>query len=780
MSFKKLVVCFVSLAAMSAVAYVFACAWFIDPDEGYTSYFRHDMPEKNNYYYSYLNYYDDSAGKASDKEANILEWKKHLGGQVAEKDIESLLYTIPLSELQEIYRKAHNRQWSNASVKWTTNSMMQRIVRGRDMNTLEYLLYAKTCEKYAGKHTENWDYHSPGDIQVQDSLLQRGLKLYRGSQPEFIRLRYAFQIVRMAFYCDHKDDCVKYYHEMIEPAEKSKALAKWWALAFYAGSVDSPVDAAYHYSRVFSRCPRYSHEAMTSYRWLINEVDTAWVLNLCQDNFEKAVVHAMTGFTCFYPTLEPLKHVHDLCPAIPYIETLLIREINKIEDGLSTTHFYVNDSLNRDGVLLHARELKDLAIRYAGLHEVQHPALWYTAAAYLAYLTGAYEQATLLTDIAEKESPAEKVMEQLLAVRLLVDTDSDVLDEATEVRILPAIQWLLGKLETVDSINNSHAFFDRTVWHYFAEKLPGIYLSKGQPVKAALCMGIAEHFSTFAGTSGEDLSSFSILDRYASVQQLDEMLQQLRTEDETLTAYEAFLYQYNRYDDNVILELMGTKYMRLLQFKDAALCFERQSGVSDLFHLEYDPFAEPSVTGKINRKEPEDIFAPSKLVFAAEMANLQDRIRASAKPNANDLYRYANGLYQMSWFGNSWQLLNYSWTHSDFWTKMWTKTKPGDELYHYYCLEPAREFYMKAFERSRNNEFKAQCLFMASHCYQMNMPDVSGIYTFKNGHYKCGDYFYNNPYFDLLYRKYRKTGFYKNAVTRCSYLSDFEKMKEKK
>ncbi len=776
MNFKKLFICSVSLAAMSAVAYLFACGWFINPDLGYTSYFRQDIPEKNNYFYSYLNYYDDSDNKTSDKEENIREWKKHLGGQVTEKSIEQLLYGISVAELKEIHRKALARQWTKIDGKWATNGMMRQMIQAKDMNTLNYLFYAKACEQYAWKRPEKWDDGTPDTKRAQDSLLEKGLELYKNSKPEFTRLRYAFQIVRMSYYSGRNEDCEDYYLAMIESAKKSKALAKNWAMAFYAGALDSKVEAAYYYSRVFSQCPRYSHEAMTSFRWLINDVDTAAVLKLCQDNCEKAVVHAMTGFTCFYPTLEPLKHVHSLCPYLPYIETLLIREINKVEDGLSATHFATNEALNSNEALQHARELKDLTIRYAGLRDVPNPALWYTAAAYLAHLTGDSERATLLADIAEKERPGPKVKEQLLAVRLLIETGLGPLNEAAEARMMPSIQWLFKKQQESIAQKKIHPFFDKTFAHYFAETLPQLYLKSGQPVKAALCLGIAEQYSEFARKNIHDLDAFVYLDRYTSIPQLQDMLRQLSDTEGKLTEYEVFLYSNNHFNNNQILEMIGTKYLRSLKFREAATFFERQSDGSKFFHLEYDPFADPPIKGGINRQKPDDTFSSSKLSFALEMANLQYRIQAAKKPEAEDMRRYANGLYQMSWFGNSWQLQSYHWTYGDLIAKPWIKMKQGDEMYHYYNLNPARDFYARAAERARDNELKACCLFMAAHCYQLNLPETSDLFAFKDGKRMYGSYF-RNTYYDQLYKKYRRTDFYKNALTRCSYLSDFENMK---
>ena len=35
------------------------------------------------------------------------------------------------------------------------------------------------------------------------------------------------------------------------------------------------------------------------------------------------------------------------------------------------------------------------------------------------------------------------------------------------------------------------------------------------------------------------------------------------------------------------------------------------------------------------------------------------------------------------------------------------------------------------------------------------------------------EYFVNNPYFESLYKDYRKTGFYKQTIGQCTYLKDF-------
>ena len=40
-------------------------------------------------------------------------------------------------------------------------------------------------------------------------------------------------------------------------------------------------------------------------------------------------------------------------------------------------------------------------------------------------------------------------------------------------------------------------------------------------------------------------------------------------------------------------------------------------------------------------------------------------------------------------------------------------------------------------------------------------------------HRAVAEYFVNNPYFESLYKDYRKTGFYKQTIGQCTYLKDF-------
>ncbi|MDR1673455.1 MAG: hypothetical protein LBS09_08385 [Bacteroidales bacterium] len=763
MYFKRILMCSMMLSVM-ATACLLACIWFVDRDDDYTGYFRNDILERKNYYFSFLNIYDTSAEMQSDRAQNVKEWKRHLGGNISNADAEQLIYRVDLRDVQAAEAKARHGQWQSIDANLRKNSMLRRIVQQRDLGSLNYLLYAKACEQQAGRRSEAWEEVSY-DVGKQDSLMHRGVLLYRASKQSFLRLRYAFQVVRMAFYAGRKDDCLRYYREMIEPFANRNDMAILWAMSFYASVAESDAQSLYAYARVFDECPRYSDAAMVSFRWKIKTADTVGLGALCRDDAEKSILQAMIGFTRFEPTMEPLTLVYRLHPASPYLETLLVREINKIEYGWEgeEREFY------RD----YAARLEKMAERCAALGEVQHPALWYTAAAYLSCLLGEHEQSSLLADIAEQAHPDAKTAEQLMVVRLLTETDLEPFDAASETRILPALRWILERLQEEreddtphgDDNSTDHSFLSRVAAHYFAEKLPDLYLKCGQPVKAALCISIALQHSEFAQYAVPNPDALTFLDRHTEIAQLDEALRQLSATDKT-NEYDAFLYRAAALTANTILELKGTKHLRALRFHEAVECFENLSDASNVFHLNDDPFDLAEAFGR--KKAPnEHLSFHSKLTFAREMADLQSLIKEN-KASPENLFRYACGMFQMSFYGNSWQLLSYRWTIHD--KNMWETVQPHDEMYYYYQVGTAHDCFMQAFNRSRNNEFKAQCLFYASYCRQMTAP----VYVWQQQTGRMpGNYLTNNPHFSRLKNRYGKTNFYRDAVTRCSYLSDF-------
>ncbi len=133
----------------------------------------------------------------------------------------------------------------------------------------------------------------------------------------------------------------------------------------------------------------------------------------------------------------------------------------------------------------------------------------------------------------------------------------------------------------------------------------------------------------------------------------------------------------------------------------------------------------------------------------------------------------ANGLYNITLFGNCWDAVSY---YKDF--DDWGYKKRKDiELYD--CSE-AQQYYLKAMNLTKDAEFAAKCCFMASKCEQNSFYNDLGSGQIKissDNYWKNYDKAKLNyrKYFYILHDKYSNTEFYKEALKECKYFNEFIK-----
>jgi hypothetical protein len=160
------------------------------------------------------------------------------------------------------------------------------------------------------------------------------------------------------------------------------------------------------------------------------------------------------------------------------------------------------------------------------------------------------------------------------------------------------------------------------------------------------------------------------------------------------------------------------------------------------------------------------------------MLQLQ-KLAETDKANASKhLYKMATGMYNMTYYGHAWQLVQYYRSGSDGYYIPEGATSFQKE---YYGCYTAQEYFEKAMAASTDKNFKARCLFMMAKCSQKNIrqPQYSDFGT-KYDQYdaaqgKYFELFKNNKYFPKLVKEYGSTSFYREAFNSCSYLRDFVK-----
>lgn len=160
----------------------------------------------------------------------------------------------------------------------------------------------------------------------------------------------------------------------------------------------------------------------------------------------------------------------------------------------------------------------------------------------------------------------------------------------------------------------------------------------------------------------------------------------------------------------------------------------------------------------------------TRLMFAKQMEALETLRNLPGEAGAKAWYIYAKGLFNRTYFGESWSLSAWSWSSSEEGAYAEGRGEKSDE--DYYWATGAHKAFLAAVEKSRDPEFQARALFMASLARQSrDRPDFDKDENGKRT--LAGPYFANNPDFTRLKKEFSNTRFYEAANNTCSFLKDF-------
>ena len=262
-------------------------------------------------------------GKQQQPDENINAWmtffKKNKTLQdMNEEQFKALLYTASYQSLKQ------------PSSPYVTT--LNKTDAGK--HTLTYLQYAKELEPYAqlSNNGDWWEMKrtsSPSE-ETYTHYKDKGLELYRNCPYDELKLRYGYQLVRLAHYMRNKNnEAIRMYNLYVKPL-KQEHYIYYAALEQTAGAlynIGKLANANYLYSRVFDHSDNRKKTAYTSFK-IQNEIDWNEAMSWCKDNREKAAMYALRGYNTFSNELEEVENILNIYPESPYIKLLAIRYIN--------------------------------------------------------------------------------------------------------------------------------------------------------------------------------------------------------------------------------------------------------------------------------------------------------------------------------------------------------------------------------------------------------------------------------------------------------------------
>jgi len=791
MKFRQSWMLFSSILILSFPMYklVQACSDGPDPYDYYPQFFPPDVtqqPAFNPFHYTaQLKYYDDWENKpvVIHNDANIEAWQAFTNHMVPAADLDSFIYRYPLTELSNLYYHLEKQQALNLNPATTANGFTHWFENSKDLESLGYLMFAKKCEAYAV--SEDWAAPTLDSIGM-GRLVKNGLQLNKACKQDFIRERYAYQVLRMSFYAHQYTQTLQLYSQLIRdnPGQIGPIYAR--CLGIRAGCLfrlDRKPEAAYLFSRVFDLSDPDKRSSFISFDWASTQ-DLNPVLAYCKSAHEKSVVYLMDGLHNYDQALPQIQAAYQLDPAVRGLDVLFTREINKVEERYAQTELLQKRNLqsaewyfnryegdyrsNDSGVRKtfetwknYCSQLNAFAKRVATSPNNKQGPYWSLASAYLYFIEGNMPETKRLLDMTAtaKLSARQKDLHDVINT-LWIIRSSNGMNTETEAALLPSMQWL-------DKQAANDPGFNKTYRDLMGTVLCTAYLQSGDTIKAIYCLARTERDDKGGFRVDEDFMDLpgSLLE-HMSVEKLRQV--QAFVNKSAKSPWEKWLLNKNPYPGPVLAELEGTKYLREHRFAEGITAFGKLDASQTNKTNLPDPFIA-HIQDVMDLDSLDTLRTFTKLEFCKQMLDL------SKKTDAKSLFEYGTGLYNMTYYGKAHHAYDYYRSSTDglaYYSAPEQKALP-EYVKDYYGAYSAESYFIKAAQASADPELRAKSLWMAAKCWQKRCP------TFKSNYWdRDGDtaYYLNaikNPYFLQVTGPLNTTAFMKEALNSCGYLRDY-------
>ena len=341
---KKLLLYSVSLTAAlpAGILIVRACGGEMDPYDYYTSFFPASVQREKEYEaFHFTNYQFTYSEEEPVSEAaiNSAEWAKYLGQPVKSSDVEKVMYHLDSAGKESAFNFFDEAALAADSL--AGNRFLLALKDPAREAARKYYQYAQQAEFVGGQSDNYWE---PAPIDTA-AILTSAMDAMEGAAAagdSFLKLRYYYQAQKFNHYAKNYEEASKIYDEHIAKITSDSHI-KGWALALKAGEerrLGDTTHAAYLFSKVFAKYPERRLQAYRNYYYISAPFED--VLELAKTPEEKANLYAIKGFGKPDIDMESLEQVYQNTPASPMVGTLLLREVNKLEE------YYLTPALQND------------------------------------------------------------------------------------------------------------------------------------------------------------------------------------------------------------------------------------------------------------------------------------------------------------------------------------------------------------------------------------------------------------------------------------------------
>ena len=326
---RKLLLVAVMLTALWGKS--FACGW----DEGdwyYYNLFNQEIMSDERYRPFLLVYGSRYYTNDTLRNGNIEEWSQYLGLNYDETKY--LVFKASRSDLQNLSK---GKRAVDENLSFVSTDFMKN-----HKQALLYLAYAKYLEPYMriipGEDTDfYWDLpeysYNAGDLDYE-KVKTVLTKSWNAESDNELKLRYGYQLVRLAHYTRRYQEAVQLFNQYVEPL-KMRTELYYYALAQKAGAlrgIGENQQANRDFIRVFANSYDLKTMAYTSLTmgW-DNEIDFADFVAGATDNNERNDIFFMMGYSDFNNPVNEIEKIVVTDPNAIQAKVLMVRAINMLE-----------------------------------------------------------------------------------------------------------------------------------------------------------------------------------------------------------------------------------------------------------------------------------------------------------------------------------------------------------------------------------------------------------------------------------------------------------------
>ncbi len=718
-----------------------ACGPFITNDETHFCLFsnaQNDYRGLEPFYYSenFLNSnIPDPQGL--DYQKNCNEWFVYINNRSVSKDD---IYELQYKTSADSFLNAYNQDNWRAFRK---NTFVQYMLQSKNKNLLTYFVLAKKIEQTQDGLGNLWNQNI--DIILTDSMYKyakEALSFSQKTKDVFLKQRYVFQALKMAYYAGIKNKEAQPYFQQFEKVliPKSSIVRAWGYLYYGMMQTDSikKIEALLKSFDLSEEKKVFCYRQLWSY-------DKNTLLQTFKDKQLQEVILAIKAMSTFGKALETVQQLYQLNPESKYLPFLLGREINKLETWiwsyeylgfdnsyLNDTQFsyrYVGDYNTNFQKDLHY--LNDVnAFMKKALQDKKNDAVFITlASAHLYSMQKNFNAANELIKTIQTTPGSAYHRQYLIAQVILKSNLEDIRMPETKAFFVNVLQFLSKDKLGYDDENFWSQLEDESADD--ADELM-LYLSKQyQAIDDIVTAGLLYQKTTinineygknvYQNNESEGYGSIVFFDKYASIEQVYQLIS--FKEKKEKTNFENFIAPQNWAKNDLYFDLIGTKYIRDEQYKKALEVFTRMSpDYWDSTYL-YNEYLPQSSIFSLGHIAPWDTInhpfytRTSKKEIVADLVEMESKLenpKASNDQKAALLYQLAKAKINMTYDGAFWMMVSYGKFYNEqssekgnFYTYSFypNSQKYGKQYYEGYSAKLMLE---QALKLTKNNNLKAQ------------------------------------------------------------------------